>query len=246
MSNFVSVKNNKGPRIIVALDYSSKAKALEIVSQLDPKLCRLKVGKQLFTSTGAEFVRHLVGLGFDVFLDLKFHDIPNTVEHACEVAANLGVWMLNVHALGGKKMMESAANGIQKNGGQPPLLIAVTLLTSMDDDGLVQIGIKNSIVDTVKSLTTLAIESGLNGVVCSAKETQILKQQFGDKVTLVTPGIRPLGANTDDQIRVVTPVEALNNGSDYLVIGRPITTASDPIAVLTTINEEIDRIGLGR
>lgn len=242
MSNIILKKQNKGSRIIVALDYSSKAEALEIVSQLDPKLCRLKVGKQLFTSTGSAFVSHLVGLGFDVFLDLKFHDIPNTVEHACEVAADLGVWMLNVHAMGGKKMMLAAAQGVHKSGEKRPLLIAVTLLTSMNESDLRQVGINHSVEETVKSLASLASESGLDGVVCSAKETTMLRQQFGAEFSLVTPGIRPAGATADDQIRVVTPVDALNNGSDYLVIGRPITTAKDPVGTLIAINKEIARI----
>lgn len=242
MPTSILKKENKGPKVIVALDYSSKVEALEIVSKLDPELCRLKVGKQLFTATGNTFVSHLVNLGFDVFLDLKFHDIPNTVEHACEAATDLGVWMLNVHALGGQKMMVAARAGIHKGGGVRPLLIAVTLLTSMGDSDLRQVGINSSVLDTVKSLAALAAESGLDGVVCSAQETSVLRQQFGDDFSLVTPGIRPRGSAADDQVRVVTPTNALNNGSDYLVIGRPITLAKDPIGMLIAINKEIAEI----
>ena len=228
-------------RIIVALDYANAASALNLVNQLDPSLCKLKVGKELFTVAGPQFVEQLINKDFKVFLDLKFHDIPNTVAKACEAASNLGVWMLNVHASGGSAMMQAAMEGVSKSK-HTPYLIAVTVLTSMNQTSLSEIGIDTSIEDQVLKLAKLTQTSGLDGVVCSAQEAQILRKQLGKEFCLVTPGIRPkLGngqVNQDDQSRVVTPADALNNGASYLVIGRPITQAISPLKTLEAIAAE--------
>lgn len=226
------------PRIIVALDYADAASALNLVQGLDPKQCRLKVGKELFTAAGPQLVETLVARGFGVFLDLKFHDIPNTVAKACEAASRLGIWMLNVHASGGREMMLAAREGVSKSGSNP-LLIAVTVLTSMDQASLKQIGIDNTLENHVLNLAQLTQGTGLDGVVCSAKETALLRKYLGPDFCLVTPGIRPANATQDDQSRVVTPAEALRMGASYLVIGRPITQAADPLAALEAINQEI-------
>ena len=227
-------------RIIVALDYANAASALNLVNQLDPSLCKLKVGKELFTVAGPQFVEQLISKDFKVFLDLKFHDIPTTVAKACEAASNLGVWMLNVHASGGSAMMQAAMEGVSKSK-YTPYLIAVTVLTSMNQTILSEIGIDTSIEDQVLKLAKLTQISGLHGVVCSAQEAQILRKQLGKEFCLVTPGIRPLGngqVNQDDQSRVVTPADALNNGASYLVIGRPITQAISPLKTLEAIAAE--------
>ena len=228
-------------KIIVALDYANAASALDLVNQLDPALCKLKVGKELFTAAGPQFVEQLVAKNFKVFLDLKFHDIPNTVGKACEAASNLGVWMLNVHASGGSAMMQAAMEGVTKSK-HTPYLIAVTVLTSMNQTSLTEIGIENSVENQVLKLAKLTQTSGLHGVVCSAQETQVLREQLGEAFCLVTPGIRPrLGnrqVNQDDQSRVVTPADALNNGASYLVIGRPITQAISPLKALEAIAAE--------
>ena len=227
-------------KIIVALDYADAASAQALVARLDPALCKLKVGKELFTAAGPAFVESLVKQQYDVFLDLKFHDIPNTVAKACQAAANLGVWMLNVHASGGLPMMQAAQEGLDKAyGANAPLLIAVTVLTSMDEQTLQTLGIQRSLSYHVLSLATLTQQAGLQGVVCSAQEASMLKQALGPDFCLVTPGIRPADANQDDQTRVVTPKEALSLGSHYLVIGRPITQAPDPIVALNTIIKNI-------
>lgn len=226
------------PRIIVALDYADASGALNLVQGLDPKQCRLKVGKELFTASGPKLVETLVARGFGVFLDLKFHDIPNTVAKACEAASRLGVWMLNVHASGGREMMLAAREGVSKSGNSP-LLIAVTVLTSMDQASLRQIGVNDTLETHVLNLANLAQKAGLDGVVCSARETAMLRKYLGPDFCLVTPGIRPAQARKDDQSRVVTPAEALRLGASYLVIGRPITQAADPLAALETINQEI-------
>lgn len=226
------------PKILVALDYKYEADVLALVERLDPKLCRLKVGKQLFTYHGASLVQKLTKLGFDVFLDLKFHDIPNTVAEACVAAADIGVWMVNVHAQGGKRMMEVAQTALIQRGDSP-LLIAVTVLTSMDQTDLQQLGNLRTPADTARHLAALAHESGLDGVVCSAQEAADMKANFGSNFKLVTPGIRPAGSVQGDQRRIVTPVQAVKNGSDYLVIGRPITQAENPVEVLQRINAEI-------
>ena len=225
-------------RIIVALDYPSADAALQLVGQLSPELCRLKVGKELFTRAGPQLVESLVGQGFDVFLDLKFHDIPNTVASACHAAADLGVWMLNVHALGGGRMLESAREGVSR-AGHSPLLIAVTILTSMDETDLAAVGLAGSPLENVMRLARLAQHSGFDGIVCSSREVTPLRAELERDFKLVTPGIRPAGSQADDQRRIMTPVDAVTNGSDYLVIGRPVTQADDPVGVLRTINSEL-------
>lgn len=228
---------NNDPKIIVALDYQDAASALNLVKQLDPSLCRLKVGKELFTAAGPKFVEQLTRSNFGVFLDLKFHDIPNTVAKACTAASNLGVWMLNVHASGGLEMMQVAQQAVQQSESKP-LLIAVTVLTSMNQTSLNQVGIHTDLTTHVMNLATLTQQAGLDGVVCSALEAQMLRTKLGAEFCLVTPGIRPANVNQDDQSRVVTPADALKNGSSYLVIGRPITKAEDPRKALEAIHQE--------
>ncbi|WIO75365.1 orotidine-5'-phosphate decarboxylase [Porticoccaceae bacterium LTM1] len=225
-------------KIIVALDYNNADAVYQLVDRLDPSLCRLKVGKELFTVAGPDVVRQLVARGFDVFLDLKFHDIPNTTANACAAAADLGVWMVNVHASGGRKMMEAAKAKLDGQGSDT-LLIGVTILTSMSAEDVAEIGIQRSPADQVLHLANLAKQSGLDGVVCSAQEATSLKAACGKEFKLVTPGIRPAGSDAGDQHRIVTPEQAITNGSDYLVIGRPITQAEDPIAVLKAINSTL-------
>jgi len=231
-------KQSSSP-VIVALDFSNKDQVMEFVDQLSPGSCRLKIGKELFTTSGPELVKQLVNKGFDVFLDLKFHDIPNTVAKACAAAADLGVWMMNVHASGGRKMMEAARVAIENVGNDKPLLIAVTVLTSMGENDLTELGLSCSPEEQVQRLATLTQQSGLDGVVCSSQEVQGLHKSLGDDFLLVTPGIRPVGSDTGDQKRIMTPAEAMNAGSNYLVIGRPITQADDPVAMLKSINIEI-------
>ena len=226
------------PRIIVALDYPASAPALELVARLDPALCRLKVGKELFTTSGPQLLEQIMHRGFEVFLDLKFHDIPNTTAQACKAAAALGVWMVNVHALGGRRMMEAARDAVTQSA-QRPKLIAVTVLTSMSGEDLSELGIAASPADLVLRLAALARDSGLDGVVCSAQEAALLRQSCGNDFCLVTPGIRPADAAADDQSRVMTPLAALNNGASYLVIGRPITRAPDPLQALLEISQQI-------
>jgi orotidine-5'-phosphate decarboxylase len=226
------------PKIIIALDYPEAAPALALVEKLQPSLCRLKVGKELFTAAGPDLLERMMNRGFEVFLDLKYHDIPNTTAQACKAAASLGVWMLNVHALGGRKMLEAAREAIA-NSARRPKLIAVTLLTSMAQDDLADIGINATPAEMVLRLATLARDTGLDGVVCSAQEAALLRKQCGNDFCLVTPGIRPAQASLDDQSRVMTPQAALQAGSSYLVIGRPITQAGDPLQALLDINKEI-------
>ena len=225
------------PRIIVALDYPQAAPALALAQRLDASTCRLKVGKELFTAAGPHLVEQLQKLGFEVFLDLKFHDIPNTTAQACKAAAGLGVWMVNVHALGGKRMMEAAQEALA-NIQKRPKLIAVTILTSMAQEDLHGIGINASPAEMVVRLAQLARDSGLDGVVCSAQEAALLRQQCGKDFCLVTPGIRPANAAANDQSRIMTPRAALESGSSYLVIGRPITQAPDPQQALQEILKE--------
>ena len=227
------------PRIIVALDFPSDQPALALVDQLDPAKCRLKVGKELFTRSGPTLVRDLQNRGFDVFLDLKFHDIPNTTSAAVAAAADLGVWMVNVHASGGEKMMTACRDRLDSFGKDRPLLIAVTVLTSMGPEDLAGIGITDSPEAQVSRLATLTRNCGLDGVVCSAQEAPALKAEQGKDFKLVTPGIRPLSADKGDQQRIMTPTDALKAGSDYLVIGRPITQAADPLAALEAIHSEV-------
>jgi len=226
------------PKIIVALDYPSESEALKLVDKLDSNLCRLKIGKEMFTHLGPAFVEKLQNKGFDVFLDLKYHDIPNTVAKACEAAADLGVWMLNVHASGGRRMMEAAANAIANHKNRP-LLIAVTVLTSMSQDDLKELGVTNTPAEQALQLAKLSQSSGLHGIVCSAQESSLMRQNLPDDFILVTPGIRPSGSTKDDQRRIMTPSEAIKAGSDYLVIGRPITQSDNPLDTLRTINSEI-------
>ncbi|HEY3327109.1 MAG TPA: orotidine-5'-phosphate decarboxylase [Novimethylophilus sp.] len=226
------------PKIIVALDYPDAASANRLVTQLDPGLCRLKVGKELFTAEGPALVSSLVEKGYGVFLDLKFHDIPNTVAKACAAASRLGVWMLNVHALGGRAMMAAAREAVDQ-AANPPLLIAVTVLTSMDRQALNDVGLAGEVRSHVLHLARMADECNLAGVVCSAQEAPLLRTEFGNDFLLVTPGIRPADASLDDQSRVLTPAAALRNGASHLVIGRPITQAADPLAALHRIHAEI-------
>ena len=225
-------------KVIVALDYPDAASAMQLVTRVAPDLCRLKVGKELFTRAGPRMVEDLAARGFDVFLDLKFHDIPNTVASACHAAADLGVWMMNVHALGGERMLQAAKEGASRSR-YSPLLIAVTILTSMDESDLAAVGLAGSPLDNVLRLAQLAQQSGLDGVVCSSRETPILRAHLDPGFRLITPGIRPAGSQADDQRRVMTPVDAINSGSDFLVIGRPVTRADDPVGVLRTINSEL-------
>ena len=229
---------NNDSKVIVALDYNSAASAQKFVDSVSPELCKLKVGKELFTQSGPEFVSGLVGRGYDVFLDLKYHDIPNTVAKAVRVAADMGVWMTDVHASGGRRMMEGAREVLEQTNSNM-LLIAVTVLTSFAEEDLAEIGIQCSPEEQVLRLASLAQSSGMDGVVCSAMEAQGLRRALGETFTLVTPGIRPAAAAGDDQRRVVTPSDAIANGSSYLVIGRPITQAQDPVATLLAINSEI-------
>ena len=258
-------------KIIVALDYANAASALQLVNQLNPSLCKLKVGKELFTAAGPQLVETLVAKHFKVFLDLKFHDIPSTVAKACEAASKLGVWMLNVHASGGHDMMQAALEGVNKSANSLHL-IAVTVLTSMNQRNLTEIGVETSLENQVLRLAKLAQQAGLHGVVCSAQEAQLLRKQLGETFCLVTPGIRSAQINSqvnsnqfhgnqanfklanlnqvnssqvnsnqvnrDDQSRVVTPADALGNGASYLVIGRPITQAKNPLQALEAITAQ--------
>ena len=223
--------------VIVALDFPTEYETMQLVDQLDPTLCRLKVGKELFTRCGPSLVKQLVDKNFDVFLDLKYHDIPNTVAHACSAAADLGVWMLNVHALGGEKMMQAARQALADE--EAPILIAVTWLTSSGQAELNALGIKATPQQMVSRLASMTQNAGLDGVVCSAQEAPILRRDMGNDFLLVTPGIRLADSEQDDQCRVVTPKKAITDGASYLVIGRPITQAEDPCKVLRTINSDI-------
>jgi orotidine-5'-phosphate decarboxylase len=234
----MSYENSK--KILIALDYDDKQVALDFVKQLSPDTCRLKVGKEMFTYFGPAFVKELIELGFDVFLDLKFHDIPNTVAKAVTAAAKMGVWMVNVHASGGVEMMTKAKQALEQFGDDAPLLIAVTVLTSMDAAELSRLGVDKTPEEQVIYLAKLAKESGLDGVVCSAQEAKKLTAELGKNFKLVTPGIRPEGTDAGDQKRIMTPKQAIDAGSDYLVIGRPITQAADPALVLTNINNSIN------
>ena len=230
--------SNSDSPIIVALDFSEKSAALNLVEQLDPTRCRLKVGKEMFTHLGPDFVETLTGKGFDVFLDLKFHDIPYTVAGACSAACELGVWMMNGQASGGRRMMDAAREAIDKSS-QSPLLIAVTILTSLSEEDIKEVGYMGTPAENVMRLATLASQSGMDGVVCSPKEVTALRESLGNDFALVTPGIRPAGSAADDQRRTLTPAEAIAAGSSYLVIGRPITQADNPMSVLLTIESEI-------
>ena len=239
LSTKLEVDKMTDPKVVIALDFDNQTDALSFVDKIAPTDCRLKVGKEMFTYFGPEFVKQLTNRGFDVFLDLKFHDIPNTVAKAVTAAADLGVWMVNVHASGGEQMMIKAREALASYGDNRPLLIAVTVLTSMGQEDLLGLGIQKSPQEQVQALAALTNKAGLDGVVCSAQEASMLKESFGKTFKLVTPGIRPLGASTDDQKRIMTPEQAVKDGVDYLVIGRPITKADNPQAVLTQINQSI-------
>lgn len=234
----MTTAKNKLSKIILALDYSDSATALELVGKLEPKDCRLKVGLELYTVAGNKFVRELVERGFDVFLDLKFHDIPNTVSRTCSVVAELGVWMINVHTLGGTAMMLAARKSVDDSRHQP-LLTGVTVLTSQNKDEMSSIGIVGELTSVVSRLASMAKQAGLDGVVCSPLETSRLRKELGENFTLVTPGIRPKGNNRDDQQRVMTPEEAVASGSDFLVIGRPVTQSADPVETLKILNNSL-------
>ena len=229
-------------QIIVALDFSTPAKALNFLEQLNPDLCRVKVGKELFAAGGPELVKSIVDKNFDVFLDLKFHDIPNTVANAVKVAADLGVWMLNIHASGGSSMMIAAREALESERSKRPLLIGVTVLTSMARNDLYEVGVNEDVQKHVNKLAKLAYNSGLDGVVCSAAETKILRVSMPLEFKLITPGIRRPQDATEDQKRVVGPAAAIRNGSDYLVIGRPITEANSPLEALIDFNSEINQL----
>ncbi|WP_417579681.1 orotidine-5'-phosphate decarboxylase [Nitrincola sp.] len=229
--------------IIVALDFPEQGAALNMADRLDPNSCRVKVGKELFTRAGPTVVEALQSRGFEVFLDLKFHDIPNTTASAVGAAAELGVWMVNVHASGGRRMMQAARERLDKQSNCQTLLIAVTVLTSMEQADLAEIGIAVEPQQQVQRLANLTAECGLDGVVCSAQEASLLRQQLPESFKLVTPGIRPLDADAGDQRRIMTPLEALRQGSNYLVIGRPITRAEDPAARCDQILKELQQGG---
>jgi orotidine-5'-phosphate decarboxylase len=226
------------PKIIIALDYSDEKSAIAMVKQLSPELCRIKIGKELFVSCGPQLVEKISKMGFEIFLDLKFHDIPNTVAGACNAAANLGVWMVNVHASGGLKMMQAAREAIENNSHKP-LLIAVTILTSLDNQALSEIGYKNNTQQQVLQLAKLTQHAGLDGIVCSPLEAHQIKSETNKDFILVTPGVRPKGSDVNDQSRIMTPKQALEAGSNYLVIGRPITASENPLKALEEISLEI-------
>ena len=225
-------------RVIVPLDFPDAASALALAARLDPKLCRVKVGKELFTAAGPDVVERLQDGGFEVFLDLKYHDIPNTVAGACRAAARLGVWMLNVHASGGEAMLRAAREAAD-GGAKRPLLIGVTILTSLGDADLARIGFRGSAAENVERLAALTRACGLDGIVCSAQEAQAMRRAHGPQFKLVTPGIRLADSKADDQSRTVTPLEAVRLGADYLVIGRPITQSRDPVATLESIRQSL-------
>src|SRR3569832_2468966 len=237
----MSVEQTQGPRIIVALDYADPRQAVAMAEGLDPRRCRVKGGKELFTRGGPQWVRQLVGRGFDVFLDLKFHDIPHTVAQAVKAVADLGAWMVNVHASGGCVLL-CVVFAVFVGVSLRPLLIGVTVLTSMNESDLHEIGFSGSSEEQVARLAGLTQHAGLDGVVCSAREARSLRARFGPHFKLGTPGIRPHGAALNDQHRSLSPGEALRAGADYLVIGRPITQAADPMAALAAIQNEIDRV----
>ena len=226
------------PRVIVALDFAGASEALALVERLQPGACALKVGKELFVSAGPDIVRRLVGRGFNVFLDLKFHDIPHTVAQACAAATRLGVWMLNVHAAGGRAMLSAARESVTRAaaGSRPPLLIGVTVLTSLRAEDLEETGVAGPPEAAAIRLARLCAACALDGVVCSAAEAPALRRALGATLKLVTPGIRLPGSAADDQARVVTPEAAIASGADFLVIGRPVTRAEDPLAELARIN----------
>lgn len=227
--------------VVVALDYADRDRALAFVDGIDPRACRLKVGKEMFTLFGPQLIRDLHQRGFDVFLDLKFHDIPNTTAHAVTAAADLGVWMVNVHASGGARMMTAAREALLPFGKDAPLLVAVTVLTSMEASDLLEICVTLSPIMYAEKLARLSQQCGLDGVVCSAQEAVRFKQELGQAFKLVTPGIRPAGSEAGDQRRIMTPEQAQISGVDYMVIGRPITLSANPAQTLRAINASLDK-----
>ena len=231
----MTIKNSKAQKIILALDFDSESETLNFIERLDPKLCKLKIGKQLFVREGPRIVTSMIDRGFDVFLDLKFHDIPNTTVKACEAAADLGCWMVNIHAFGGRIMMEAVANSFARLKA-PPLLVSVTVLTSFDGQEINRIGLNKTLDNQVELLAKLSYDSGIDGVVCSALEVEKIKKSVGSKFIYVTPGIRVSGDAMHDQSRVVTPEKAILLGSDYIGIGRSITSDKDPLKKLKQIN----------
>ena len=239
-----TVASTVGPRIVVALDFAEADAAMSFVQRLDPARCRLKVGKELFTRAGPALVRQIRAAGFEVFLDLKFHDIPNTVGAACAAAAAIGCWMLSIHAQGGVAMMSTARRQLD-SVARRPLLIGVTLLTSMGDTDLRDLGVTGSPAEVVLRMARLALRAGLDGVVCSPQEVRLLRRELPQGFLLVAPGIRPAGSDAQDQVRTATPAAAVQGGADYLVIGRPITRAPDPLQALILIEEEIARAAEG-
>ncbi len=229
-----------GSRIIVALDFPEAAAAFDLIGRIAPDQCRLKIGKEMFTRLGPDFVREVVARGFDVFLDLKFHDIPNTVAASCAAAAELGVWMINVHASGGRRMMEAARERLEVAGARP-MLVAVTILTSLSGEDIAEVGFQGTPEENVLRLARVAQEAGLDGVVCSPRETGALRARLGTDFRLVTPGVRPANSADDDQRRVMTPGDAIRAGANYLVIGRPITAAANPTEALRRIAAEVSQ-----
>jgi orotidine-5'-phosphate decarboxylase len=231
------------PKVIVALDFADPIQALALADKLDPRSCALKVGKELFVVAGPEPVRWMIERGFNVFLDLKFHDIPNTAAQACAAATRLGVWMLNVHAAGGRAMLTAARDSVNRSaaekGVRAPLLIGVTVLTSLGGDDLREQGLSDSAAMQAVKLARMSAACGLDGVVCSAQEAKAMRAALGPSFKLVTPGIRPADSARNDQERIVTPADAVAAGADYLVVGRPITRAADPHAALAAINASI-------
>lgn len=226
-------------KLIIALDFAQPSQALALVDQLTPQQCALKVGLELFTRTGPSFIRDLILRGFRIFLDLKFHDIPHTVAQACQSAADLGVWMMTVHASGGEAMLQAARKALEPYGEKRPIIIAVTVLTSFAENDLRAIGVNSALVEQAKLLAKLTQTTGLDGIVCSAQEVAILKDLCGPNFIAVTPGIRLAGDASHDQARVITPQAALAAGSDYLVIGRSITQAKDPSAVVQMLQKDV-------
>ena len=231
-----------GPRIIVALDFPDTHALLNFVDRLHPEACRLKIGKEVFTREGPKLIEQLMKKGFDIFLDLKFHDIPTTVAKACLSACELGVWMMNVHALGGSRMMKKVTEEVQLHYASAPLLIAVTLLTSLNESDLQELNFTGDMTSNVLRLASLAKQSNMQGVVASAWEAKAIKAACGQNFIVVTPGIRLDHDSKDDQHRIMTPTQAVENGADYLVMGRPITSAAEPLCVLERITSDLQKI----
>jgi orotidine-5'-phosphate decarboxylase len=232
------MNNNQSPKIFVALDFGDENTAKTFVKKLSPNLCGLKVGKELFTSSGPSLIKWIHERGFSTFLDLKFHDIPTTVKKACRAAADLGISILNVHALGGSKMMEAAREGVNEADNKP-FLVAVTILTSHDENSLKNIGIQANLQQTINKLANDAARAKLDGIVCSAQDIPLVKDTLPDNFIFITPGIR-LNNEKDDQKRIMTPNDAIKNGASFLVIGRPVTLSDDPVKTLIKINDEIN------